>query len=435
VANWTRRGFLGSVSGAAAATSLAAQQSGGGVTRTGRTGLKITDLRCAIIGRNPTVRIVTNQGISGYGQAESAKAYLKPMVLFYKDYLIGEDPTDVNKVMMKIRRMGAFKPWGSAVSAIEIALWDIAGQAAGVPVYKLLGGKIRERVRAYNGGVRFPMTGQTPQDYAENTQKMKESKEGFTLIKQAVGFHNPAMMRGNPGGWYDEPRTGPPHSDRGLLTEKGLEHIIACVEAMKKVLGKEIGLALDCGPGWTVKDAITFARALEPMHSTWIEDIITGDYTPYPNAEVFREVTQSTSLPIHTGEQIYLRENFKDLIEKQAVNVIGPDPEDVGGIAELKWIAEYADLHGILVAPHGIFDGLIGLAAHVHMAAALPQNYIAFEYPVGQPEWWYDIVDGLPNPIMKQGFIDVWDRPGLGVTFRVEAAKARLSPDDKGFFD
>jgi len=214
-----------------------------------------------------------------------------------------------------------------------------------------------------------------------------------------------------------------------------MANIIACVEAMKKVLGDEVGLALDCGPGWTVKDAITFARALEPLHITWLEDIITGDYTPYPNADVFREVTQSTSVPIHTGEQIYLRENFKDLIEKQAVNVIGPDPEDVGGIAELKWIAEYADLHGILVAPHGVFDGLIGLAAHVQMAAALPQNYIAFEYPVGQPEWWYDIVDGLPNPIMKGGFIDVWDRPGLGVSFRIPAAKARLSDEDRHFFD
>ena len=95
---------------------------------------------------------------------------------------------------------------------------------------------------------------------------------------------------------------------------------------MKKVLGKDIGLALDCGPGWMVKDAITFARALEPFHITWIEDIITGDYTPYPNAEVFRDLTQATSLPIHTGEQIYLRENFKDLIEKQAVNVVGTRP-------------------------------------------------------------------------------------------------------------
>ena len=434
--NRTRRGFLGSLAGAAAATAYAAPQGGRSAEpRGGRGKIKITDLKCAIIGRNPVVRITTDQGISGYGQAESAKPYLKPMVLFYKNYLVGEDPTDVGRVMLKIRRMGAFKPWGSAVSAIEMALWDIAGQAAGLPVYKLLGGKIRDRVRIYNGGVRFPMSGQTPQDYAENMAKMKAAKEGFTLIKQAVGFHNPAMMRAMPNGWYDEPRGGPPHSDRGLMTERGLKHIIACVEAMKNVLGDEIGLALDCGPGWTVKDAITFARAMEPLHITWLEDIITGDYTPYPNAEVFREVTQSTSVPIHTGEEIYLRENFKDLIEKQAVNVIGPDPEDVGGIAELKWIAEYADLHGILVAPHGIFDGLIGLAAHVHMGAALPQNYIAFEYPVGQPEWWYEIVEGLPNPIVKQGFIDGWDRPGLGVAFNVAAAKAHLSEEDRGFFD
>jgi len=387
------------------------------------------------MGGSPVIRITTNQGVTGYGQAETRKPYLKPMVLFYKDYLLGEDPTDVQRVMLKIRRMGASKPWGSAVSAIEIALWDIAGQVAGVPVYKLLGGKIRDRVRIYNGGFRPALTGQTPQAYAEQTAKMKEAKEGFTLIKQAVGFHNAPMLRAVPNAWYDEPRGGAPHPDAGLLTEKGLKHIIACVEAMKKVLGDEIGLALDCGPGWTVKDAIRFARALEPLHITWLEDLITGDYTIYPNAELFREVTTATSVPIHTGEQIYMRENFKDLIEKQAVNVIGPDPEDVGGIAELKWIAEYADLHGIQVAPHGIFDGLIGVAAHVHMAAALPQNYIAFEYPIPPEPWWLEIIEGLPNPIVKKGFIDVWDTPGLGVKFNVKAAKAHLAPEDKNFFD
>src|ERR1051326_3779458 len=132
--SWTRRSFLASLS-AASAMSLAAQDAGRPKPK-----FKITDLRCAIIGRNPVVRIVTDGGISGYGQAESSKAYLKPMVLFYKDYLLGEDPTDVERVLLKIRRLGAFKPWGWAVSAIEIALWDIAGQAAGVPVYQLLGG-------------------------------------------------------------------------------------------------------------------------------------------------------------------------------------------------------------------------------------------------------------------------------------------------------
>ncbi len=434
--DWTRRGFIGSLSGAAAATALVAQETGGSESRKSNGNIKITDLKCAIIGKNPTVRIVTDQGISGYGQAEGVKTYLKPMVLFYRDYLIGEDPTDVTRIMLKIRRMGAFKPWGAAVSAIEIALWDIAGQAAGLPVYKLLGGKIRDRVRVYNGAVRFPMTGQTPQDYADDMARMKEAKEGFTLIKQAIGFHNPTMMKAVPDMWYDAPaRNGPAHMDSGLLTERGLDYILSCVEAMKKVLGDEVGLSLDCGPGWTVKDAIRFARAVEPYHITWLEDIITGDYSPYPNAQVFKQVTESTSTPIHTGEEIYLRENFKDLIETQAVNVIGPDPEDVGGIAELKWIAEYANLHGILVAPHGVFDGLFGVAAHVQMAAALPQNYIAFEYPIGNPDWWYDIVEGLPNPIVNKGFIDVWDKPGLGLTFNVRAAKAHLSDEDRTFFD
>src|ERR1700688_2549893 len=224
--DWTRRGFIGSLSGVSAAKAFGAQQRGSSALADKRSGhgtVKITDLRCAIIGRTPVVRIVTDQGISGYGQAESDKAYLRPMVLFYKDYILGEDPTDVERVMLKIRRLGAFKPWGSAVSAIEIALWDIAGQVAGVPVYKLLGGKVRDRVRIYNGGFRPAMTGQMPQDYAENVQKMKEAKEGFTLIKMAVGFHNPAMMGAIPDMWYDEPaRTGASHSDRGVMTERGL---------------------------------------------------------------------------------------------------------------------------------------------------------------------------------------------------------------------
>ena len=440
---WTRRGFVGSLWGAAAATAFAGQ-AGGTATGTaekhaGSTPIKITDLKCAIIGRNPTVRIVTDQGISGYGQAESAKPYLKPMVLFYKRYLIGQDPTNVESIMLRIRRMGAFKPWGAAVSAIEIALWDIAGQAAGVPVYKLLGGKVRDHVRPYgnsenNAGSTMP---RTVQDYADLAAKMKEAKEGYTLIKMPIGFHNGGMMTAIPDSWYGEhwKAPGAPYMYRGPMTERGIDNCIACAEAARKALGDDVGLAFDCGPGWVVKDAIRFARAVEPLKLAWLEDTLTGDYTPYPNAQLFKELTDSTSTPIHTGEEIYLRENFKDLIETQAVNVLGPDPEDVGGIAELKWIAEYANLHGILMAPHGIFDGLFGVAAQVQMGATLPQNYIAFEYAKGEPEWWYDIVDGLPDPVVKNGLIEVWDKPGLGITFNVKAAKARLAEEDRDFFD
>lgn len=441
VENFTRMGFVGSLSGVAAAAALGAQRSGDPLfaeERTGNAKIKITDLKCATMGRNSVIRVVTDQGISGYSQAETAAPYLKPLVLFYKQYLIGEDPTDVGRIMLKIRRMGAFKPWGKGVSSIEIALWDVAGKAAGLPVYKLLGGKIRDRVRPYgNSENNSDILPRTPQDYGELASAMKEAKEGYTLVKLPVGYHNIAMVEQVPNSWYGPKWTGPmpPYMNRGPLTEPGLNHIVACVEAVKKVLGDEIGVAFDCGPGWVPKDAIRFARALEPYHVTWLEDLITGDYTPYPNAQVFKQVKEMTSTPIHTGEEIYLRENFKDLIETQAVDVIGPDPEDVGGIAELKWIAEYANLHGILVAPHGIFDGLFGVAAHVHMGSTLPQNFIGFEYPKGQPDWWYQIVDGLPDPVVKNGFIDVWDKPGLGITFNERAAKTHLAEEDREFFD
>jgi len=106
--------------------------------------MKITDLKVAIIGDVPIVRITTDEGIDGVGAGETSKPYLKPMVEFYRDMIVGKDPTDVERAMLGIRRMGSFKPWGTAVSAIEMALWDIAGKTAGLPVYKLLGGKIRD---------------------------------------------------------------------------------------------------------------------------------------------------------------------------------------------------------------------------------------------------------------------------------------------------
>jgi L-alanine-DL-glutamate epimerase-like enolase superfamily enzyme len=396
--------------------------------------MKITDLKCAVIGTNPVVRITTDEGIDGYAQAENSKNYLKPHVMFYRDFILGQDPRDVERVMHRIRRLGSFKPWGAAVSSIEIALWDIAGKAAGVPVYRLLGGKVRDRVRVYNGGVRFPRADDSVQAYAEEMARMKESPEGFSIIKQGVAFHS-GMPKDVDGFYYGDAVDERLHLNRGAITEKGMNHLVERIAAMKEVCGDEVGLALDCGPGMMVQDAKKLAQAVEPLNISWLEDMITGDYIPYVQADLYREVTQSTTTPIHTGEQIYLRQNFADLIEKRAVDIVGPDPCDIGGIAELKWVAEYADLHGILMAPHGVIDGVFGLAALVNVCATMPANFLAFEYTTARPEWWYDIVDGLPDPIVKDSHIDVWDRPGLGVEFRVEAAKKYLADEDAGFFD
>jgi L-alanine-DL-glutamate epimerase-like enolase superfamily enzyme len=398
--------------------------------------MKIVDLKCAVIGRNPIVRIVTDGGISGFGSVEQYKPYLKPHVLAFREALIGQDPTDVERVMLRIRQRGAFKPWGAAVSVIEHALWDIAGKAAGVPVYKLLGGKIRDKVRVYNGSIRTPLPDVSPQSFADDIRRMMDLPHGFTLVKQGIAFHS-RMRREFPGYHYGEVIDTPFHAwpERGMMSERAMAYTIECVAAMKEVAGDKVELALDCGPGWMLSDAIRFARAVERYNIAWLEDMITGDYATHVNPDVYRELTQATSTPIHTGEQIYLRHNFKALIESKAVRIVGPDPCDVGGIAELKWIAEYADLHGIMMAPHGTGNGVLGMAALVQVCATLPLNFIAFEYPGGDPEWWYDIVDGLPNPLVKDGFIEVWDRPGMGVDIVPERARPYLKEEDATFFD
>ena len=396
--------------------------------------MKITDLKCAIMGGSPIVRITTDAGIDGYGQAEFYKPYLKPHVLFYRDMIVGLDPTNVEAVMQRIRRMGAFKPWGAAVSAIEVALWDIAGKATGLPIYKLLGGKVRDKVRVYITTNRYPMPAQTPAEYAENVAKIREWPEQFTIFKQPISFHSP-MATTTPNYIYGERRMWGAHANRGVMTEQGFKHTVACVDAMKKVLGDSIGLALDCGPGFMPHNAVQFAKACEPYNLLWLEDMLSGDYVPFVTAEQYRDVKSKTSTPLHTGEQMYLRQNFMELIEKHAVDVIGPDPLDVGGIAELKWICEYADIHGIMMAPHGTGNGLLGLAALVQVCATLPDNFIAFEYPKANHPWWYDIIDGLPDQIVTEGFVDVWDKPGLGICFRVNAAKKYLEAGDAQFFD
>ncbi|HYI25998.1 MAG TPA: mandelate racemase/muconate lactonizing enzyme family protein [Thermomicrobiales bacterium] len=405
--------------------------------------VKITDMKVAVIASSPVIRIITDEGITGWGQIETPKPYLKDVALQLKPYIVGQDPTNVERIMRSIRYRGGFKPWGSAVSAVEMALWDISGKAAGVPVYKLLGGKVRDRVRTYRTLYHEPGGMHTPDDYASWAKIGKSLPEKFTMFKLPSSFHS-SMVNDIPGFFYGEPYGKSetyaagvtyPYPNRGMMSEKGMKHLVSCIEAAKEELGPDYGLAVDCGPGYTQSDALRFAKSLEHLHLLWLEDMITGDYSPFVNADIYREVTRATSTPIHTGEQIYLRQNYKSLIEGHAVNVIGPDPCDVGGIAELKWIAEYADLHGILVAPHGTANGIFGLGAHVQVGATMPDNFIAFEYPARFEPFWYDITVGFDGVPVVDGLIDVPDRPGMGIEFKVDAARAYLEPEDADFFD
>src|SRR4051794_36278838 len=200
--------------------------------------MKIIDLRCAVIGRHPIVRIVTDEGLYGLGEVEFTKTYLKPWVLHFREALIGEDPTDVEGVMLKIRQRGSFKPYGAAVSAIEHALWDIAGKAAGVPVYKLLGGKVRDKVRVYNGSIRQKRSGDRPEDYAADVKWMMELPEKFFMVKQGISFHS-NMKRSVPDFHYGVSQPPQYHGamDQGQISAHGMAHLIDCVIAMKEVLG------------------------------------------------------------------------------------------------------------------------------------------------------------------------------------------------------
>jgi L-alanine-DL-glutamate epimerase-like enolase superfamily enzyme len=399
--------------------------------------MKITDLKCAIIADSPVLRVTTDEGITGWSQIETPKPYVQPQVQQLRDWIVGQDPRDVERVMRRIRVRGGFKPFGSAVSAIEHALWDIAGKAAGVPVYRLLGGKVRDKVRSYRTLYQQELgVGHTPDDYRAWADYGKSLPEGWTMFKLPTSFHS-SMVADFPDFHYHEvQRDAPfPYPHKGLISELGLAHLVACVEAAKDQLGPGYELAIDAGPGYLPHDALRFARAVEHLHLLWIEDMITGDYSPYVNHDVYREVTRATTTPIHTGEQIYLRQNYKHLIESHAVNVIGPDPCDVGGIAELKWIAEHADLHGIAVAPHGTANGILGLAALIQMSAALPDNFIAFEYPARFQPFWYDITEGFDGVPVKNGLIDVPDRPGMGCDLIPAKARRYLSEADAGFLD
>lgn len=418
--------------------------------------MKIKDVKIAHIGSNIVLRLVTDKGIDGYSEFENTKeTYIGSIVHYYKDMIIGLDPTDVGDIMRRIRRVGAFKPWGSVVSAIEMACWDIAGKEAGVPVYKLLGGKVRDKVLVYNGSFKTEKMramakdenddlrymqyedSSSPEALGESFLRLNERPEGFRICKAAIGFHalNFFESLGIRDHIYGSYPTAPGHAnDSGLLTEKAFRALVDFVVRLKETVGDRVGIALDCGPGMTVPDAIRFAKELEPLHLLWLEDMIAGDYTPYTMAHAYRDVTMSTTTPIHTGEQIYLRENYRELIEGQCVNVIGPDPADVGGIAELKWIAEYADLHGIMMAPHGTFDGVFGMAALTQVCATMPNNYIAYEFPDASPHWWYDIVEGLPDNFLSDGYVKVWDKPGIGVEFNIPKAEKYLRPEDRDFF-
>ncbi|PKL12635.1 MAG: mandelate racemase/muconate lactonizing enzyme family protein [Spirochaetae bacterium HGW-Spirochaetae-8] len=420
--------------------------------------LRITDMRFADIIDAPKrctlMKLMTNQGITGYGEIRDAAS--KTYALMLKSRIIGENPCDVNRLFRKIKQFGGHSRQGGGVSGIEIALWDIVGKTYQVPLYQLLGGKYRDKVRVYcDTDVQGNNTG------LEMGKALKKRMEmGFTFLKMDLGI---GLLLGREGmltaplGMLDEMQAYAPHilnaqggsvtSDMVKhqksyalattahpftvihITEKGLDYLEAYMKDVRSVIGYDIPLAIDHFGHVSVEDGIRFARRMEKYNLAWIEDMIPWMYT-----DQYRRLKDATTIPVCTGEDIYLSDNFEPLVKGHAVSIVHPDILTCGGAAELKKIGDMADDQGIGVAIH-MAESPVACLAAVHVAAAL-HNVMALEFHSVNVPWWKDMVVGLDDPFIKDGYITVPEKPGLGIEgFNDAVLQEHLNPDIPGLWE
>ncbi|MDR0642906.1 MAG: mandelate racemase/muconate lactonizing enzyme family protein [Treponema sp.] len=403
-------------------------------------GLKITDVRFTDIVDAPMhctiMKVYTNQGIVGYGEVRDGATRTYALVL--KNLLIGENPCNIDKIFRKIKQYGYHSRQAGGVCAVEVALWDLAGKAYGVPIYQMLGGKFRDKIRCYcDTDVEGKHSGK------DMGKALKERMDkGFTFLKMDLGigllFDVPGTLTA-PLGFLEEFRSkgreyhhylrsknkldnefyalrnaafdvqNVAHPFTGIrITEKGLDYLEQYVKEVREVIGWDIPLAIDHFGHLGVEDCIKLARRIEPYNIAWAEDMIpwqmTGEYVRLRN---------STTTPIATGEDIYLKEGFRPLLEAGGVAVIHPDILSSGGILENKKIGDLAQEYGVAMAVH-MAETPIAAMACVHSIAAT-ENFLVLENHSVDVPWWDDLVKGLPKPIVNRGYIDVPDKPGLGI--------------------
>ena len=389
--------------------------------------LKITDVRIAtLVGvpfRSSIVRIDTNQGIAGYGEVRDGAT--KTYALLLKSRLVGENPCNVDKLFRKIKQFGYHGRQGGGVCGIEMALMDLAGKAYGVPAYQLAGGKYRDKVLCYAD----TPGSDDPDEMAAHLLGRRD--RGFKFLKMDVGID---LLRDVPGALIAPPdsleSTTVMHPFTGIeLTKYGIDYLVDYVGKIRGTLGYDIPLAVDHFGHIGVSSCIRLANALEPFSLAWLEDMI-----PWQLTDQWRQLTTSIATPTATGEDIYLAENFRPLIEAGAVRYIHPDPATSGGILETKRLGDYAQEHGIGMALHMAASPIATLASVA--IAASTENFIALEHHSADVPFWSDLVQGLPNPLIEDGFIAVPETPGLGFSdINEELFREHLSPADAGFFE
>jgi L-alanine-DL-glutamate epimerase-like enolase superfamily enzyme len=396
--------------------------------------LRITDMRIAEIHRvafrTPIVRIYTNQGIVGHGDVRDGAA--REYALILKHRILGENPCNVERLFKRIRQFGHHGRQGGGVSAVEMALWDIVGKAYGVPVYQLLGGKYRDRVRLYADTDTSP----DPREFARRLKARAD--QGYTALKMDVGIgllrDVPGMLvnppYGDPNPWTHEYRgyNQTEHPFTGVqITDRGIDRMMEYIAAAREAVGYEIPLGVDHWGHIGVQEAIRLNRAAEPYRLAYSEDSI-----PWFYFDDWKRITDASTTPTVTGEDIFgLEGGFQPLIDKRAVNIVHPDPNTAGGILETKRIGDYATVHGIGFMHHHA-AGPVSFLGCVHSAAAT-ENFLWLEHHAVDSERWEDLVTGIEKPIVQGGYVTVPETPGLGVELNDEVVREFLVPGTELF--
>ncbi len=388
--------------------------------------LRITDMRVATVARAPMtcplIRIDTNQGIYGLGEVRDGAS--KNYALMLKSRILRENPCNVDKIFRKIKQFGGHARQGGGVCGVEMALWDLAGKAYNAPVYQMLGGKFRDKIRCYAD------TDQS-NDAKVFGQRLKARRDqGFTWLKMDLGVSLVArqpgaltMPAGNSLGYNDPVQ----HMFTGNeVTDKGIALMSEYVAAVREQVGMDIPLAADHFGHIGLNSCIRLGKALEKYNLAWLEDMVPWQYT-----DLLKKISDAVDIPLLTGEDIYLKESFLELARNHAVDIIQPDLATSGGILETKKIGDAAQELGVPMAMH--FAGTpVSCMANVHCAAAT-ENFLVMENHSVDIPWWSDMAIGLEKPIVNQGFIAVPDKAGLGVTLNDEVVKRHLA--EPGFFE
>jgi len=392
--------------------------------------LKITDLRVANTTDGPILKIYTNQDIYGLGEVRDIADTRYALML--KSRILGLNPCNVEQIFKIIKQFGAHGRQGGGVSGIEMGLWDLAGKAYGVPVYQLLGGKYRDKIRLYAD----TPSSSDPAVYAERMKRRME--QGFTFLKMDFGVGLIKDITGALIGekfWsgqseWDASKPGnlsnTKHPFTSIqITDLGLEKLTDYVRQVRDIVGYEVPLSADHFGHFDTNTAIRLGNALEKYQLAWLEDMVPWFYT-----EKWKEITHAINTPTLTGEVIFGKEAFIELCDTHAVDMIQPDLASAGGILETKKIGDYAEEKGVPMVMH--FAGTpVSFMANVHCAAAT-QNFIALEHHDVDTPYWEDYVTGN-KPLSDKGFASVPNAPGLGIDLNEEVVKEHLKPGEKLF--